>query len=86
MIGIRVEKRIATPVAEEALLAAVVKAAFSTRRKTVKNALANISIKVDAATIKNVLAQAEIDPGRRAEALSVEEFGDLTTAFFDYRK
>lgn len=82
VIEIQFKKKIEKPVADEVLLSAVVKAAFSTRRKTLKNALANISIKVDSEAIKNVLAQAEIDPGRRAESLSVSEFVDLANAFF----
>ena len=43
-------------------------------------------MKVDAEAIKNILAQAEIDPGRLAESLSVEEFVDLANAFFDYKE
>ncbi len=85
VIEIRFKKIIENPVADEALLSAVVKAAFSTRRKTLKNALANISTKNDAASIKNILAQAEIDPARRAESLSVDEFVELTNAFFIYK-
>ncbi|MCK5784704.1 MAG: ribosomal RNA small subunit methyltransferase A [Desulfobacterales bacterium] len=84
VIGIQFKKNIEHPVADEALLSAVVKAAFSTRRKTLKNALANISIKNDAESIKNILAHAEIDSARRAESLSVAEFVALTNAFFSY--
>ncbi|MCD6585156.1 MAG: ribosomal RNA small subunit methyltransferase A [Desulfobacteraceae bacterium] len=84
VIGIQFKKNIENPVADEALLSAVVKAAFSTRRKTLKNALANISIKNDAESIKNILAHAEIDSARRAESLSVAEFVALTNAFFSY--
>lgn len=86
VIELRFKQKIEKPVADEALLSAVVKAAFSTRRKTLKNALANISIKVDSEAIKNILAQAEIDSGRRAESLSVAEFVDLANAFFDYQE
>jgi len=87
VIEIRFKTVIENPVADEALLSAVVKAAFSTRRKTLKNALANISTKTknDAASIKNILAHAEIDPSRRAESLSVAEFVALTNAFFEFQ-
>jgi 16S rRNA (adenine1518-N6/adenine1519-N6)-dimethyltransferase len=85
VIEIRFKKVIENPVADEALLSAVVKAAFSTRRKTLKNALANISTKVDAESIKKILAQAEIDPARRAESLSVAEFVGLTNAFYTFK-
>jgi len=85
VIEIRFKECIEKPVADEALLSAVVKAAFSTRRKTLKNALANISIKIDDESIKNILAHAEIDPARRAESLSVAEFVALTNAFSIYQ-
>ncbi len=86
VIEIRFKKKIEQPVADEALLSAVVKAAFSTRRKTLKNALANIRMKVDAESIKNILAHAEIDISRRAESLAVAEFVALTNAFFEFQK
>jgi 16S rRNA (adenine1518-N6/adenine1519-N6)-dimethyltransferase len=86
VIEIRFKKKIEQPVADEALLSAVVKAAFSTRRKTLKNALANIRMKVDAEAIKNILAHAEIDISRRAESLAVAEFVALTNAFFEFQK
>ena len=85
VIEIRFKECIEKPVVDEALLSAVVKAAFSTRRKTLKNALANISIKIDDESIKNILAHAEIDPARRAESLSVAEFVALTNAFSIYQ-
>jgi len=85
VIEIRFKKKIEKPVADESLLSAVVKAAFSTRRKTLKNALANIRMKVDAKAIKEILELAQIDSGRRAESLSVSEFVDLANAFFDYQ-
>lgn len=81
VIEIRFKRIIETPVADEPLFSAVVKAAFSTRRKTLKNALANISTKTDAESIKNILERAQIDPGRRAESLSVAEFVKLANAF-----
>ncbi len=57
---------------------AVVRAAFGTRRKTLRNALARIedSIRADAA-----LAAAGIDPTRRGETLSIAEFDALARAW-----
>lgn len=86
VIEIRFKNKIEQPVADEALLSAVVKAAFSTRRKTLKNALANISTRNNAESIKNILAHAEIDISRRAESLAVAEFVALTNAFFEFQK
>ena len=48
----------------------VVKAAFGSRRKTLRNALRHGGI----IESDDVLAQAGIDPGRRGETLSVAEF------------
>ncbi len=47
----------------------LVKAAFGTRRKTLRNCLKNIEVD---------LSKAEIDLGRRAESLSVDEFIELS--------
>ncbi len=47
----------------------LVKAAFSTRRKTLKNSLKNMEVDI---------GKTGIDPGRRAETLSVQEFIDMS--------
>ncbi|RJP86604.1 MAG: ribosomal RNA small subunit methyltransferase A [Desulfobacteraceae bacterium] len=70
------------PAADEKLLSAVVKAAFSTRRKTLKNALMNMEVNIDGDTFIRVLDEAGIDPSRRAETLSVSEFVTLSNSFY----
>ncbi len=57
-------------VADEKALAAVVTAAFGGRRKTLRNSLKGI---VDA----EAMARAGVDPGRRAEELTLDEFARL---------
>ncbi len=52
----------------------VVKAAFSKRRKTVLNSLSTYGFDIEKEIIKEALKQANIDPIRRAETLSTEEF------------
>jgi len=52
----------------------VVRAAFETRRKTLRNALKRIA---DVELVDRALAEAGIDGGRRGETLSVEEFATL---------
>jgi 16S rRNA (adenine1518-N6/adenine1519-N6)-dimethyltransferase len=52
----------------------VVKAAFAQRRKTVLNSLQSDPTLGSAAAIRTALEAAGIDPVRRAETLSVEEF------------
>ncbi len=61
------------PVAEPAVFARIVAKAFSQRRKTLRNTLKG---ELDAETIE----ACGIDPIRRAETLSVEEFGRLAAA------
>ena len=58
-------------IVDEALFARVVAAAFSQRRKTLRNALAPLC---DA----ELLERAGIDPGARGETLSVDAFARLT--------
>lgn len=63
------------PAAEnEALFAAVVKAAFGRRRKTIKNALSPSSIGVDEHAVECMWRHCGIDSSRRAETLTVSEF------------
>ncbi len=56
----------------------VVRQAFSSRRKTLRNSLGSFFTK-DVA--QRALADSEIDYGRRAESLSVEEFVRLSQSF-----
>jgi 16S rRNA (adenine1518-N6/adenine1519-N6)-dimethyltransferase len=64
-----------TPLAEETeSFQAVVRAAFQMRRKTLRNALRALG---DAERASTALCKAGLDPGRRGETLSVEEFAKL---------
>lgn len=60
-----------------------VKAAFSTRRKTLLNALSNNYPKD---TVREALEIAGIDPGLRAEKLDIEAFAKLANAFEQIKK
>lgn len=65
---------------DESLLFLVIKSAFGKRRKTLQNALSNGFIpELGKEEVKTCLIQAGIDPKRRAETLSVNEFVDLTS-------
>ncbi|MCB0155354.1 MAG: 16S rRNA (adenine(1518)-N(6)/adenine(1519)-N(6))-dimethyltransferase, partial [Anaerolineae bacterium] len=57
----------------------VVKAGFGQKRKQLKNAL-TAGLPQTSASILAALAQAGIDPTRRAETLSLEEWGRLAAA------
>jgi 16S rRNA (adenine1518-N6/adenine1519-N6)-dimethyltransferase len=63
---------------DEEFLCRVIKAAFGQRRKNLKNALAGSEFHISNETSKKALENAGIDPTRRAETLSVEEFVRLS--------
>jgi 16S rRNA (adenine1518-N6/adenine1519-N6)-dimethyltransferase len=67
----------------EVVLHKVIKAAFSKRRKILKNAVAGSDLFGTAERAKTILENVGIDPGRRAETLSVEEFVKLSNAVAD---
>ncbi|MCP4623714.1 MAG: ribosomal RNA small subunit methyltransferase A [bacterium] len=58
----------------EAMLFAVIKAAFGNRRKTLKNALTASGLRIDTQIARQALSAAGIDPTRRAETLEPGEF------------
>ncbi len=66
------------PAKDEALFFKVVKSAFGKRRKTLRNSLAGSELDMDTEKVIHVLKKAEINPVRRAETLSVEEFVRLS--------
>jgi 16S rRNA (adenine1518-N6/adenine1519-N6)-dimethyltransferase len=71
---------------DEALLFRVVKAAFGKRRKTLRNALSQSDLNLKPSICEHLLDKAQIDPMRRAERLSVEEFVRLSNVIGAYRK
>jgi 16S rRNA (adenine1518-N6/adenine1519-N6)-dimethyltransferase len=62
---------------DEAMLFAVIKAAFGNRRKTLKNALTASGLPIDSQTALRALSSAGIDHSRRAETLEPSEFVSL---------
>lgn len=54
----------------------VVRAGFNMRRKTLLNALSAMGI--DKTDLKNILKSVEIEPSRRAETLSIQEFARIS--------
>lgn len=73
VIHIHIRKTPKVIVADEALLFKIIRAGFSQRRKTLSNALKPLM-----PDIKDVLIDTGIDPGRRGETLSMDEFAILT--------
>nr|WP_300004225.1 16S rRNA (adenine(1518)-N(6)/adenine(1519)-N(6))-dimethyltransferase RsmA [Tissierella sp.] len=56
----------------------VVKASFSKRRKTILNALSSYGFTLEKEEFKKALEAAGVDPGARAEQLSLEEFAKIS--------
>ena len=67
-------------VGEEEFFRKLVRAAFSHRRKTLRNCLKGQSFVTDEEELMEVLAGCGIDSGRRGETLSLEEFAELSRA------
>ena len=72
--GLEEAEKLAQTFGAEIMLFQVVKAAFGTRRKILKNALSTGGLQIDPRLAREALIAAEINPGRRAETLSVSEF------------
>lgn len=68
----------AHPADDEAFFFKVVKAAFSKRRKTLKNALSGSELAIDPGVAEAALNASAIDPLRRAETLDIDEFVKLS--------
>ena len=75
VITLILRDRPAVMVKDEAFFIRVIKAAFSQRRKTLRNSLKQLGTPKE--KMDEVLNSTGIDLGRRAETLTVEEFGKL---------
>ncbi|PIE66655.1 MAG: ribosomal RNA small subunit methyltransferase A [Deltaproteobacteria bacterium] len=84
VIGIVFLRRPETTADDEALLFKVIKAAFGKRRKTLRNALSQSALNLNAADCLQILNDVEIDPMRRAESLCVSEFVHLSNRIGQY--
>ena len=71
-VVVDMERRAQSPDVDRAALSAVVRAAFSQRRKSLRNSLAPLVGSPNAA--ERAVRDAGIDPGRRPESLSLADF------------
>ena len=78
ILELKFKKEIDHKAADEQFLFKVIKSGFGNRRKTLKNALAASELNIDPNTATVVLEKSGIDPIRRAETLTVEEFVKLS--------
>jgi 16S rRNA (adenine1518-N6/adenine1519-N6)-dimethyltransferase len=80
ILSIEIHSQPVIPVARLETFFTLIKAGFSQKRKTLRNALSG-GLRVTQAESGELLAAAGVDPGRRAETLSLEEWGNLITVF-----
>jgi len=81
VIRLRLRREPAVSVRNEALFFRAVRAAFAQRRKTLANALSAAFFgEKRKEELGNLLTDIGIDPGRRGETLTLEEFGRLADA------
>jgi 16S rRNA (adenine1518-N6/adenine1519-N6)-dimethyltransferase len=73
------------PVRDERAFFRLVHAAFGQRRKTLPNALAGGDTDLDRAEAEALVRRTGIDPGRRGETLSLQEFAALADEFVQSR-
>ncbi|HIE13627.1 MAG TPA: 16S rRNA (adenine(1518)-N(6)/adenine(1519)-N(6))-dimethyltransferase RsmA [Desulfotomaculum sp.] len=71
-LAVRSDPAVIVP--DDQLLFRIVRASFAKRRKTLLNALAGSSLGLDRETWRLILVRAGIDPQRRGETLTLEEF------------
>jgi 16S rRNA (adenine1518-N6/adenine1519-N6)-dimethyltransferase len=76
VLHLRPHREPPVPIGDAARFGAVVRAAFSQRRKSLANALA-AGLGISAERARRQAEAAGIDPGRRAETLSLAEFSRL---------
>jgi 16S rRNA (adenine1518-N6/adenine1519-N6)-dimethyltransferase len=74
ILELKFKKEIQYQAADELFFFKVIKAGFGNRRKTLKNALNASELNIGADTARGILEKSGIDPIRRAETLTVEEF------------
>ncbi len=82
VIEITFKPRLDFPADDERFLFKVVKAAFSKRRKMLKNTIGASELDIDTSNAADFLEKAGIDPTRRAETLTVAEFVQLSNELY----
>lgn len=85
VVRLRPRPKIGVDVADEAFLWQIVSAGFAQRRKTIYNNLRGAPqlaarIGGDDANVAELLRRAEVEAGRRAETLTLEEWGRIANA------
>jgi 16S rRNA (adenine1518-N6/adenine1519-N6)-dimethyltransferase len=74
-------KQPAVKVLDKELFFKIIRESFNMRRKTLRNSLRNITD--DKIKLEKAFTDADIDPIRRGETLSIEEFAKLSNCFYE---
>ncbi|OLS34562.1 16S rRNA (adenine(1518)-N(6)/adenine(1519)-N(6))-dimethyltransferase [Alkalihalophilus pseudofirmus] len=83
VLRLTIREKPAVEVIDEQYFFKVFHASFANRRKTILNNLVhNLASKSQKAEIEQALAEADIDPKRRGETLSIEEFAKLSDSLY----
>lgn len=83
VVGIDISSDLRAPVDDIEEFFRVVRAGFGTRRKQIRNALAN-GLDIAGSTAAEVLAAANIDPTRRPQTLSLDDWAAATRAWKEH--
>lgn len=84
VIKLDVREKPAVEVKDNNLFSTIVRASFAQRRKTIWNNLRSaLNNKEKEETLRKAFTEANIDPSRRGESLSIEEFGVLADKLFE---
>jgi len=83
VIKLAVREKPAVEVPDEAFFFRVVQASFAQRRKTLMNNLTQLAGKENREQLTALLTSIGIDPGRRGETLSLEEFAKLSISMLE---
>jgi len=86
ILELKFKKTIEHEATDEQFLFKVIKSGFGNRRKTLKNALSASDLNIDPNTATTVLEKSGIDPIRRAETLTVEEFVRLSNTLIEHKQ
>lgn len=80
LVKLDVREHLPVYVRDENVFFKIVRASFSQRRKTILNSLSTGSTSLNKETLSTVLRESNIDPMRRGETLSLEEFSKIANA------
>lgn len=83
VIKLAVREKPAVEVPDEGFFFRVVQASFAQRRKTLMNNLTSLAGKENREELTALLTRIGIDPGRRGETLSLEEFAKLSASLLE---